>query len=181
VDAAIARLVRAVEEESGIARAIHQDPARFFTDGELVVEIASLSAIHEITREVASASNRLATLVATMICRRPSKRIRPWCASRATAPHSPCAPRRIRRPFRVRRGTATRASSRGSSTRSHRNVVNHIALVRRDDGLYLKIFEMSGHTIRLVSANPSASPQVMALDARTENIEVYGFVVDSSR
>ena len=42
-------------------------------------------------------------------------------------------------------------------TRNRRNVLNRIALVRRDDGLYLKTFETSGHTIRLVSTNPSAS------------------------
>ncbi len=64
-------------------------------------------------------------------------------------------------------------------TRSRRNVPNRITLVRRDDGLYLKLFEMSGHVIRLVSTNPAADPRVIELDARTENMQVYGYVVDS--
>jgi SOS-response transcriptional repressor LexA len=61
-------------------------------------------------------------------------------------------------------------------TRSPRTAQGKIVLVRRDDGLYLKTFEMSGHTIRLVSANPELDPIV--LDAREENLQIYGFVVD---
>lgn len=61
-------------------------------------------------------------------------------------------------------------------TRSPRAASNKIVLVRRDDGLYLKTFEMSGHTIRLVSANPAYDP--IELDARAENLQIYGYVVD---
>jgi phage repressor protein C with HTH and peptisase S24 domain len=60
-------------------------------------------------------------------------------------------------------------------TRSPRNVLGEIALVRWEEGLYLKIFEMSGPTIRLVSANPAADP--IELDARAENLQIYGYVV----
>jgi len=61
-------------------------------------------------------------------------------------------------------------------TRSKRMALNKTVLVRRDDGLYLKKFEMSGSTIRLVSANPAS--QTIVLNARVENLEIYGYVVD---
>jgi len=63
-------------------------------------------------------------------------------------------------------------------TRSARTAENQVVLVRRDDGLYLKRFERSGHTIRLVSA--SQGPTIV-LDARTENLQIYGYVVDHGR
>jgi phage repressor protein C with HTH and peptisase S24 domain len=60
-------------------------------------------------------------------------------------------------------------------TRSPRTANNHIALVRRGEGLYLKIFETSGHTIRLVSTN---GEKAIELDARGEDLQIYGYVVD---
>lgn len=60
-------------------------------------------------------------------------------------------------------------------TRSARTAQDKVVLLRRDDGLYLKIFERSGPTIRLLSA--SGAPAI-ELDARTENLQIYGYVVD---
>jgi lambda repressor-like predicted transcriptional regulator len=61
-------------------------------------------------------------------------------------------------------------------TRSTRTANRRIALVRRDDGLYLKRFETeSGHTIRLVSMN--GEPAIV-IDVRGENMQIYGYVVD---
>jgi transcriptional regulator with XRE-family HTH domain len=60
-------------------------------------------------------------------------------------------------------------------TRSPRTANGHIVLIRRDDGLYLKRFEQSGHTIRLVSANDRYP--AIELDARSESLEIFGYVV----
>jgi len=60
-------------------------------------------------------------------------------------------------------------------TRSARTANHHIALVRRDDGLYLKLFEISGPAIRLASMN--GAPDI-EIDARGENMQIYGYVVD---
>jgi SOS-response transcriptional repressor LexA len=42
--------------------------------------------------------------------------------------------------------------------------------------LHLKKFEISGHTIRLVSANDDYD--TIELDARTTDFQIYGVVVD---
>jgi transcriptional regulator with XRE-family HTH domain len=60
-------------------------------------------------------------------------------------------------------------------TRSARTANGHIVLIRRDDSLYLKRFEQSGHTIRLVSANERYP--AIELDARSENLQIFGYVV----
>jgi SOS-response transcriptional repressor LexA len=60
-------------------------------------------------------------------------------------------------------------------TRNPATAKNKIALVRRDDGLFLKRFERDGPTIRLVSANGAP---VIVIDARGENMQIYGYVVD---
>ena len=65
-------------------------------------------------------------------------------------------------------------------TRDPRKANGHIALVRRDDGLYLKRFEMSGQTIRLVSANHERYATI-EIDAHGENLQIYGYVVDHRR
>lgn len=62
-------------------------------------------------------------------------------------------------------------------TRSPRTARNRITLVRRDDALFLKRLEISGRSIRLVSANPDA--ETLVIDAsEAENLQVYGIVVD---
>lgn len=62
-------------------------------------------------------------------------------------------------------------------TRSPRTARNQVALVRRDDALYLKQFEISGRTVRLVSTNPAS--ETLAIDAvEAENLQIYGIVVD---
>jgi phage repressor protein C with HTH and peptisase S24 domain len=60
-------------------------------------------------------------------------------------------------------------------TRDPRKANGHVALVRRDDGLYLKKFERSGQRVRLVSMNGEPT---LELDARAENMQIYGYVVD---
>lgn len=62
-------------------------------------------------------------------------------------------------------------------TRSPRTAQGKVTLVRRGDGMYLKLFE-SGHTIRLVSTN---AEETVAIDARAESVQVYGIVVDHGR
>jgi SOS-response transcriptional repressor LexA len=60
-------------------------------------------------------------------------------------------------------------------TRSPRTANNKVTLVRVDDVLYVKKFEQSGKVIRLVSTN---DPDVMQLDARTANLQIFGILVD---
>jgi SOS-response transcriptional repressor LexA len=60
-------------------------------------------------------------------------------------------------------------------TRSKKTASGKVALVRREDGLYLKKFEQSGHTIRLVSANTSR--ETIVIDARADAVQIYGYVV----
>jgi SOS-response transcriptional repressor LexA len=60
-------------------------------------------------------------------------------------------------------------------TRSARNVLGEVALVRWEDGLYLKSFEMSGHTIRLVSANPAS--ETITIGPEDGEVQVFGYVV----
>ncbi|HUR83247.1 MAG TPA: S24 family peptidase [Thermoanaerobaculia bacterium] len=196
-----------------IARAIGQDPARFFTDAEVVVELTALREIHEASRAVGSASNRLATMLEAMLPPHPTevpalrKEPRDRSAQPVRAAANPNAEMVVELE-KERKRIPRNAWNRGARiivrvvgdlmnggrnplrdgdlaylkpTRSRRNVVNRVALVRREDGLYLKTFEMSGHTIRLVSANPQATPRVMEIDARAESIEVYGYFVDSGR
>jgi SOS-response transcriptional repressor LexA len=62
-------------------------------------------------------------------------------------------------------------------TRSPRTARNRITLVRRDDALFLKRFEISGRIIHLVSANPAS--ETLVIDAfEAENLQIYGIVVD---
>ncbi|HEY0140688.1 MAG TPA: S24 family peptidase [Thermoanaerobaculia bacterium] len=61
-------------------------------------------------------------------------------------------------------------------TRSARTANNRTALVRRDTALFLKRFEISGRTIRLVSANPE-SPTIVIQAGEAENLQIYGIVV----
>lgn len=61
-------------------------------------------------------------------------------------------------------------------TRSPRVAAGRVALVRRGDGLYLKRFEMSGHTVRLVSTKEGVAD--VKIDARAESLQIYGYVVD---
>jgi SOS-response transcriptional repressor LexA len=65
-------------------------------------------------------------------------------------------------------------------TRSPRTANNRIALVRHNDGLLLKRFEISGRLIRLVSTN-LAYETLLLQGPDAENLQIYGIVVDHGR
>lgn len=60
-------------------------------------------------------------------------------------------------------------------TRSATTANGKVTLVRHGEALYLKLFERSGRTIRLVSSNRQHADVV--IDARAESVQVYGVVV----
>ena len=193
-----------VPEFIAIARAIQLDPARLFTEGELVVELESLRSAHAAAQR---ATEILAGWLPAMEAAAPvvplglPKRTE---SSRTVAPVRAAANPNAELLVEVeqeRRQITRRAWNRGARmiaravgdsmdggldpirngelvylkpTRSPKTANGQVALVRRDDGLYLKKFEKSGHTIRLVSANGDP----IVLDARAENMQIYGFVVD---
>jgi SOS-response transcriptional repressor LexA len=187
-----------------IARAIHLDPARLFTEGELVIQLEALRSAHAAAQratEILAAWLPVAETAAPVILRAQPKRSD---SSRSVAPVRAAAnpnaellveleQERRQIPRRAwNRGAKMIARAVGDSmdggddpirngelvylkpTRSAKTANGQIALVRRDDGLYLKTFERSGHTIRLVSANGDP----IVLDARAENMQIYGYVVD---
>jgi phage repressor protein C with HTH and peptisase S24 domain len=65
-------------------------------------------------------------------------------------------------------------------TRSPATANGKVTLVRHGEALYLKVFEKSGRTIRLVSANRTAHGDIV-IDARAESVQVYGTVVGHRR
>ena len=193
-----------VPEFIAIAGAIHLDPARLFTKGELVVELESLRTAH-------AAAQRAAEILAGWlpVAEAAAPVIPMGLPKRTESSHSVAPVRAAANPnaellveFEQERQQITRrAWNRGAKiiaravgdsmdggpdpirngelvylkpTRSPRTANGKVALVRRDDGLYLKKFEQSGHIIRLVSANGDP----IELDARAENMQIYGIVVD---
>jgi SOS-response transcriptional repressor LexA len=196
--------VPTVPEFIAIAGAIHLDPARLFTKGELVVELESLRSAH-------AAAQRAADILAGWLpVAEPAGPMTPMGLPKRTEPsHSVVPVRAAANPNaellvefeQERRQITRRAWNKGARiiaravgdsmdggpdpirngelvylkpTRSPRTANGQIALIRRDDGLYLKKFEQSGHNIRLVSANDGP----IELDARAENMQIYGVVVD---
>jgi transcriptional regulator with XRE-family HTH domain len=187
-----------------IAHAIDLDPARLFTEGELVIQLEALRSAHAAAQrptEILAGWLPVAEPAAPMTPRAQPKRSDP---SRFVAPVPAAAnpnaellveleQERRQIPRRAwNRGAKIIARAVGDSmdggvdpirngelvylkpTRSAKTADGQVALVRRDDGLYLKTFERSGHTIRLVSANGDP----IVLDARAENMQIYGYVVD---
>jgi hypothetical protein len=198
------RQIPTVPEFIEIARAIHQDPARFFTDGELVVELDALRAAHagaQRATEILAGWLPEPVVSAPTVTAVPKRSDVRRSMSPVRAAANPNAellvefePERERIPRRAwNRGARIIARAVGDSmdggsdpirdgelvylkpTRSPRTAADRVVLVRRDDGLYLKKFEKSGHTIRLVST--SGEPPVV-LDARAENMQIHGYVVD---
>lgn len=200
--------VPTVPEFIAIAGAIQLDPARLFTKGELVVELDSLRSAHAAAQRAAEilagwlpAAEAAAPVIPPVIPMGLPKRTE---SSRSVAPVRAAANPNAELLVEVeqeRQQITRRAWNRGARmiaravgdsmdggldpirdgelvylkpTRSPRTANGQVALVRRDDGLYLKKFEKSGHTIRLVSANGDP----IVLDARAENMQIYGFVVD---
>jgi transcriptional regulator with XRE-family HTH domain len=186
-----------------IAQAINVDPGRLFTTGELVIGLEQLRQAYAATLtaqkimeswlpDVQTAPAAAPTLVKTP----PRREVTPVRAAANPNAELLVAQESERKEIPRRfwnRGARMIARAAGSSmeggadpirdgelvylkpTRSPRTAAGHVALCRLDDGLYLKIFEKSGHTIRLVSTN---DPHVMVLDARTANLEIFGILVD---
>jgi transcriptional regulator with XRE-family HTH domain len=202
------RQIPTVPEFIDIARAIGRDPARLFTDGELVVDVDGVRAAHAAARQAAE-------ILEGWLPDRPASLPPPVTAvpkrsevSRAVSPVRAAANpnaellvefEEVRQQIPRRawnRGARIIARAVGDSmdggttpikdgelvflkpTTSARNAMNHVALVRLEDGLYLKVFEKSGHAIRLVST--SGQPP-MQLDARADSIQVYGYMVDQQK
>jgi transcriptional regulator with XRE-family HTH domain len=201
--------VPTVPEFIAIARAIDLDPARLFTDSELVVEIETVREALALAQQMQAATGSLAERLEKMlpepqsrsgVIEFPKPRVdRGAPPVRAAA--NPNAEMVIELET-VRKEIPRRAWDRGARiiarvvgdsmdggsdpihdgelaylkpTRSPRTAMNKTTLIRRENGLYLKTFEQSGHTVRLVSANPSSD--TITIDARAENLQIYGYVV----
>jgi phage repressor protein C with HTH and peptisase S24 domain len=190
-----------------ILRAIGRDAARVVTEGELLVETERLRAAYEASVDLREVSTRLAAILEEMLPRTspvhplPKPNV-PHTAVAVPAAANPNADllvavetERQQIPRRAwLRGARIIARVKGDSmdggddpirdgdlaylkpTRSPRTARGHVVLVRRENALYLKKLETSGHTIRLVSANPDEA--TMVLDARAEDLQIYGIVVD---
>ena len=193
-----------VLEFIAIARAIGSDPALLLTDGDVVVEVdkvrtahAAVSRAHEILSNWLPVSpmapvvplfkpSRDRSLVPVRAAAGPNAE---WIAELETE--------RVLIPRTAwNRGARIIAKVVGDSmdggidplrngevaylkpTRSSRTANGRVVLVRRDDGLFLKRFEISGHTIRLTSANEHY--ERIEIDARAETVEIYGYLVDHS-
>jgi len=197
-----------VIEYIAIARAIRLDPARLFTDGELVVELQAL-------RDAVSYSEGLHRILSNWLPESPVTRLpgpiaRPPGAAPRPAANRDFTPVRAaadpnaellvefeKERKRIPRGAWNRGARRiarvvgdsmdgGSDpirngelaylkpTRSPRTANNHVVLISRGEGVYLKLFELSGRTVRLVSTNGEDPIQ---FDAAEENVRIYGYVV----
>jgi SOS-response transcriptional repressor LexA len=196
------RQVPTILEYIAIARAIRVDPALLFTQGELAV---SLQKVNEALTGVEQAATILRSWVpqspensAVVPLTKPTPRREGPVVEAAANSNAELLveyePERKRIPRDAwNRKAKMIARVRGDSmdggddpirdgelaylkpTRSPRTANGHVALVRRGDALYLKLFEISGHTIRLVSANREHADVV--IDARAENVQVFGYVV----
>jgi SOS-response transcriptional repressor LexA len=186
-----------------IARAIHCEPARLFTDGEVVIDLAALDEANRLSQRLGeilgrwlpAGSSPSATLLA-----QPKIPANRWIAPvRAAAnPNAELvaeleSERRIIPRSAWNRGARMIARVVGDSmdggaeplrdgelaylkpTRSARTAKGHIALVRREEGLYLKRFEITGHIARLLSAREEYP--AIELDVRVDNLQTYGYVI----
>ncbi len=201
------RQIPTVPDFIDIAGAIQLNPGRLFTEGELVIELEVLRSAHSAAQRATEILAGWLPVLDTAAPVTPMGLPKRSESSRAVAPVPAAAnpnaellveleQERREIPRRAwNRGARIIARAVGDSmdggldpirngelvylkpTRSPRTANGHRALVRRDDGLYLKKFEKSGHTIRLVSE--IGDPIV--LDARGENMQLYGFVVDHDR
>jgi transcriptional regulator with XRE-family HTH domain len=188
-----------------IARAINVDPGRLFTDGELVVDLETLRDAHAASQRLQkilegwlpAAKPAPAAGGTPALAKKPQRHESPVVRAAAN-PNAAfvvkleTVRKQIPRRF-WNRGARIIARADGQSmdggsdpipdgalvylkpTRSPRTAADKVALCRVGDFLYLKRFEKSGRTIRLVSTN---DPDVMELDAPTANFEIYGILVD---
>lgn len=196
--------VPTVPEFIDISRAINLDPALLFTEGDLVVELTALREAHAAAQRATEILARWLPEQAVQHAGTP--RVQPKrSASRFRTPVGAAADPNAELVVELeeeQKEIPTRAWNQGARiiaraigdsmdggddpigdgalvylkpTRNPATAKNKIALVRRDDGLFLKRFESDGPTIRLVSANGAPAIEI---DARGENMQIYGYVVD---
>jgi SOS-response transcriptional repressor LexA len=184
-----------------IARAIRRDPAVFFSDGELAVELEHLRAIRAAAQTIeaylgnylpeATAAKLPRSTVVTQ--RKPSEREQPLATAGANVELFPeVEKKRVTIPRELwNRGARRIARAIGNSmsgvdgledgelvylkpTRDSRKANRHIVVCTVGDAVYLKRLEISGRTVRLLSINPAYD----AIDVdRPEDLRVIGIVV----
>lgn len=192
-----------VDEFVAIALALHLDPSRLLADSQLFVDINTLRALHAASgrmHEVLASWLPEASTVSTVPLLLPKPeplRLAPPVDAAANPNAELIAEFEKERKLIPRRawnrGARIIALVHGDSmdggqdpiadgeyaylkpTKSSRTAKNRRVLIRRGNGLFLKIFEMRGHAIRLVSTNDK---KVIEIDARYEEPEIYGYVVD---
>jgi SOS-response transcriptional repressor LexA len=195
------RQVPTVLEFIAIARAIKTDPALLLTDGDMVIEV-------EKVRAALDAVSQARDLLGSWLSPAPVISLQKPSRSRSVAPVPAAADpnaefiaeletERILIPRTAwNRGARIIARVVGDSmdggddplkngevaylkpTRSPRTANGRVVLVRREDGLFLKKFAISGHTIRLASTNERYA--TIEIDARADNVQIYGYIVDHS-
>ena len=196
--------VPTVPEFIDISRAIKLDPALLFTEGDLVVKLAALREAHAAAQRATEVLAQWLPEQAGQDTETP-RALPKEPASRFRAPVGAAADpnaelvveleeEQKQIPARAwNQGARLIARAIGDSmdggddpirdgalvylkpTRNPATAKNRIALVRRDDGLFLKRFESDGPAVRLVSANGAPAIEI---DARGENMQIYGYVVD---
>lgn len=186
-----------------IARALNLDPSRLLADAELAVEVNTLRALHAASQRMHEVLGSLLpeaspASMMPLLLPKPAPRLLVPPVDAAANPNADLIAelekeRRLIPRRAWNRGARRIAHVRGDSmdggedpiadgefayirpTKSPRTAKNRIVLIRRGDGLFLKIFEMRGYTIRLVSTNDK---KVIEIDARDEEPEIFGYVVD---
>lgn len=191
-----------------IARAINRDPAIFFSDGELVVELEHLNAARAAAQtidailgsylpEAAGATSQRPTIVA-LPKRAPTRRVKPLRAAassnvelfpdvekkRVTIPRDSWN----RGARRIARAIGDSMSGPGGiedrelvyilPTRDIRRANGQIGVCSVGDAIYLKKIEIIGRTIRLLSINTAHDP--IEVD-RPEDLRMIGIVVGHRR
>ena len=193
-----------VLEFIAIARAIGADPALLLTDGDIVVEVDQVRTAHAaVLRAQEILSNWLPPAAAAPVVSlvKPSRDRSVSPVPAAADPNAELIAEleteRVLIPRTAwNRGARIIAKVVGDSmdggldplrngelaylkpTRSPRTANGRTVLLRRDDALFLKRFEISGHTIRLTSTNERY--ETIELDARAENVQIFGYLVDHS-
>lgn len=189
------RQVPSILEYIDIARAIGRDPGRLLSDGDIVIRLAELrsvsAAMHDATQTLSSwlpeqpfrkPETRHEGPVAEAAANSNAELLVEYEGERGSIPRNAWN-------FGARMIVRVRGDSMDGGqdpihdgeiaylkpTRSPATANGKVTLVRHGDALYLKLFERSGRTIRLVSSNREHADIV--IDARAESVQVYGVVV----
>lgn len=202
------RQVPTVLEFIAIARAIGSDPALLLTDGDVVIEVEKVRVAHAAVsqaREILGGwlpAQEIGPAVAPVIpMHKPHRERSAVPVAAAANPNAELIveleTERILVPRKAwNRGARIIARVVGDSmdggadplkdgelaylkpTRSPRTANGLVALIRRGDALFLKKFEISGYTVRLVSTN--AEYDAIEVDVRAEDLQIHGYLVDHS-